>query len=809
MCRIKFTHIYKRLFSSFSTADVASNYLHNPINSFLSNRALDFNSLLQIHAYIITTGNRDNIFIASKLIAHYASLNQPHSSAKVFDFLSFKDHFLWNSVIKAHFSNGKYAEALDFFSKMWFCNTMPNQFTIPIVVSACAEVGSLFFGMNVHGMVTKLNLFYGNSAVGSSFVYMYSKCGAMEDASVVFDEILMKDVVAWTALIIGYVQNGESEKGLECLSEMHRIGGNSERPNFRTLEGCFQACGHLGALVEGRCLHGLAVKSGIVSSHIVQSSILSMYSKCETVEDAHLLFEEIVVKDLFSWTLIIGVYAKLGNVYECFNMFLKMKADGIHPDGVVISCLLFSFASSMKLYEGKAFHGFILRGNYDIDQIVYNGLLSMYCKFGVLPLAEKLFYGGHDWDENCWNMMIVAYGKAGSEMKSIKLFREMQHLGIEVDLNSLISVISSCSKLETIKFGRSLHCHAIRHSICEIVSVVNALINMHGKCGSLTIAKRLFSRVNKDIATWNSLISSYAHSGHSSEALALFNKMVSEGIKPNTTTLVTLLSACGQIASVEKGKEIHDYIREEGFEYNIALATALIDMYAKCGQLKIAREIFDSINEKDVISWNVMISSYGMHGDGKSAIEIFQQMEQSNSRPNDLTFLAILSACAHAGFVEEGKSLFHKMKEYSVRPTLKHYTCMVDLLGRSGRLDEAEAFALSMPIAPDGGLWGALLTACKMHNNTEMGIRIAKNAIEADPENDGYFIIISDLYYSVGMWEETCTRMPNSDCIKMVFRLQDSSVFWHHNAYRRPKPTSTTHPILLLDHGIGANANSQ
>ncbi|XP_022892787.1 pentatricopeptide repeat-containing protein At4g39952, mitochondrial [Olea europaea var. sylvestris] len=754
MCTIKFTHLYKRFFYSSSTVNIASNYLHNHINSFLSNRVLDFNTLLQIHAYTITTGNTNNIFIASKLIAHYASLNQPHSSAKIFDSLSFKDPFLWNSVIKAHFSNGRYAEALDFFSEMWFCDKLPNQFTIPIVVSACAEVGLLCFGMSIHGLITKLNIFCGNSAVGSSFVYMYSKCGSMEDAAGVFDEITMKDVVAWTALVIGYVQNGESEKAMECLSEMHRIGGNSERPNFRTLEGGFQACGNLGALVEGRCLHGLAVKSGIVSSHIVQSSILSMYSKCETVKDAHLLFEEIVVKDLYSWTAIIDVYAKLGYVYECFNMFFKMKADGIHPDGVVISCLLLSFPSSKKLYEGKAFHGFILRRYYEVDKIVYNALLSMYCNFGVLAPAEKLFNGGCDQDENSWNTMIVAYGKAGLEMKSINLFREMQHLGIKVDLNSLISVISSCSKLETNKFGRSLHCHIIKHSVCEIVSVVNALIIMYGKCGNLTIARRLFYRTNKDIATWNSLISSYVHNGHSSEALALFNKMVSEGIKPNNTTLLILLSACGQIASVKKGKEIHDYIREEGFEYNIAVATALIDMYAKCGQLKIAREIFDSMNEKDVISWNVMISSYGMHGDGKSAMEIFQQMEQSNTRPNDLTFLAALSACAHAGFVEEGKSLFRKIKEYSVRPTLKHYTCMVDLLGRSGRLAEAEAFALSMPISPDGGIWGALLTACKMHNNTEMGIRTAKNAIEADPDNDGYYITISDLYSSVGMWAE-------------------------------------------------------
>ncbi|CAK9163262.1 unnamed protein product [Ilex paraguariensis] len=218
--------------------------------------------------------------------------------------------------------------------------------------------------------------------------------------------------------------------------------------------------------------------------------------------------------------------------------------------------------------------------------------------------------------------------------------------------------------------------------------------------------------------------------------------------------MVIVLSACSQITSLEKGEQVHNYIKAGEFELSLPLATALVDLYAKCGQLRKAREIFDSPRQKDEICWNVMISGYGMHGDAKSAIEIFQQMEQSNVRPNELTFLAVLSACSHAGLVEEGKSMFSKMGDYFLRPSLKHYTCMVDLLSRSGNLQEAEALVLSMPIAADGGLWGALLGACKIHNDPEMGIRIAKHAIESEPENDGYYILISNLYSSTGRWEE-------------------------------------------------------
>nr|AYM00478.1 pentatricopeptide repeat protein [Salvia miltiorrhiza] len=746
--------LHRHLHSSCSIVDSVSSYLTKHIDSFLTTNSLDHKTLLSAHASIITTGHAHNKFIASKLIAYYASLNQSHISTKVFDSLTFKDHFLWNSIIKAHFSNGDHVQAIGFFSKMRFAGNLPTQFTIPMVVSACAELQSLSIGMKIHGLVSKLNLFHGNSAVGASFVYMYSKCGAMDYASLKFDEIIVKDVVVWTALVIGYVQNGKSEKGFQCLCEMHRTGGNSEKLNFRTLEGGFQACGNLCALVEGRCLHALALKSGIVSSNVVQSAILSMYSKCGSVEDARMSFSEVVNKDLLSWTSVMGVFSRLGCIYECFDIFLGMQATGLYPDGMAISCLVSGFANSLRISEGKALHNFIVRRNYIIDEKVYISLLSMYCKFGLVDLAKKIFIQWPDQVKDAWNLMVTGYEKAGLEKKCIMFFRQMQHQGIKPDLSSLLSVISSCSRLGAIGFGQSIHCCMIKTMMLEKITIVNLLINMYGKCGKLTEAERLFHHASQDIITWNSLISSYSDNGNCLKAISLFDVMISRCLKPNTATLAVLLSACAQIAALEKGKKIHDYILEEGLTYDVSVATSLVDMYAKCGQIDMAKEIFDSISEKDIISWNVMISCYGMHGYGKSAIEIFQRMKESDVRPNDQTFLAVLSACAHSGLVDEGKSLFQKMKEYSLAPTLKHYACMVDLYGRSGYLDEAEALVLSMPCTPDGGIWGSLLTSCKLHNNPAMGMKIAKHAIEADPENDGYYILVSDFYSSMGMWED-------------------------------------------------------
>lgn len=259
---------------------------------------------------------------------------------------------------------------------------------------------------------------------------------------------------------------------------------------------------------------------------------------------------------------------------------------------------------------------------------------------------------------------------------------------------------------------------------------------------------------DKDVVTWNTLMTSYVSCGKIAEAFGLFDEMRAESYKPDIATLVILLSASSQVSSLEKGEKVHQYIKEAGFGKNTLLDTALTDMYAKCGQLTKSREIFDSMEMKDIVSWNVLISGYAMYGEATYAIEMFKKMEQTEIKPNELTFLAVLSACAHAGLVEEGKFIFSRMKDHSLMPTLKHYSCMVDLLGRSGNLDDAETLVLSMPIAPDAAIWGSLLSSCKLHSQVEKGIRIAKHAIESDPENDGYYIAISDLYSSVGMWEE-------------------------------------------------------
>ncbi|RRT39846.1 hypothetical protein B296_00026064 [Ensete ventricosum] len=735
---------------------------HLGLHLLLSSHTPDLRSLRRHHGLLVAAGHSANPFFAAKLISLYAVFRRPDAALRVFAAAvtsNPRDTFLWNSAIKSHFSGGDFRLALSHYSRMLSSGAPPNEFTVPMAVSASAELLDLDIGSCIHGSATKFGLLPENSVgVGSSLVYMYSKCGQVGDGFRVFDEMTMRDVVAWTALIVGCVRNGESEMALACLKELHQVADHGdERLNSRTVEAGVQACRSLGGLREGKCFHGFILKAGMEDFDSLKSSLLSMYSKCECLNEAVIVFQALAARDVVSWTAMVVVHIRKGHIIEGLELLRKMQDSGVETDGVLCSCILVSFRDIGSVCGGKGFHGIILRRNYELSPSVVNALISMYCKFEMLHLARKVFDIMGQLDAESWNSMIFGCGKMGLDIECLDLFREMLFRGFDSDLNSLVTVTSSCSRLMALFLGRSVHCHTIKVALDGDISICNTLVGMYGQCGRLHLARRIFQQTSKDVITWNALIAAYARLGYSNAALSLFYQMLLGDVRPNSTTLITMLSVCSHVPAINLGKWIHDYVKETTLEHDVSLRTALVDMYAKCGQLGVSREVFNSMPERDAVSWNVMISGYGIHGYAREAIEVFREMEKMGVRPNDATFLAILSACSHAGMVNEGKELFDKMKTYSISPTLKHYACMVDLLGRSGHLSEAEAMVLKMPVKPDGGIWGTLLGACKIHDDVAMGERVARKAFESEPENDGYYILMSNIYSRAGRWTEVET----------------------------------------------------
>lgn len=277
---------------------------------------------------------------------------------------------------------------------------------------------------------------------------------------------------------------------------------------------------------------------------------------------------------------------------------------------------------------------------------------------------------------------------------------------------------------------------------------------MYGKCGQVISAKALFNQAEaKDVLLWNSMISGFAKHGHANEALGLFNDMISKRIEPDAVTIQSSVLACAQLGSLEQAKWMDNYVQNSNFKGDVIVSTALIDMYVKCGSVELAREVFNHIKDKDVVVWSSMIMGYALHGCGREAIDLFAEMKNACVRPNDVTFLGLITACSHSGLVDEGWEIFVSMNEYGVEPNQKHYASVVDLLGRGGYLEKACSFIEAMPVEPGVSVWGALLSACKMHRRVSLGEYAAERLFALDPLETGHYVQLSNLYAEARVWD--------------------------------------------------------
>ena len=629
----------------------------------------------------------------------------------------------------------------------------PDHFTVPLVVSACSELTLLSFGSIIHGDCIKFGfLGLGSSAAGSSIVHMYFRCESLEDALKLFEEMPERDVIPWTTVIVGCAINGYPGLSMDYLRDMNR---SSMKMNSRTIIAGLKACSSIDALKEGMCLHSLAVKLGVWDSDSVKTSTLSLYSSCGCLDETWAVSRELNSKDLVSWTEVLSCYAKLGRVRDCASLFSSMVDAGRKPDGIAVSCLLSSI--STDIIVGGALHGFLLRRDLLSEKSGVIAVIKMYCKLNLSAKAVTILNMIGDKDGEFWTVILSSLAKVeSSALECLKIFRMMQFMKtrIQSGVDCPIAAITSCAWLKDLCSGRALHCFCIKNNLHGETSVANSLMKMYGKIQKESYARKIFDQMeNRDAVTWNTFMGVLLGSGKSKDALKVFDQMVSSGVETTSVTILVALSACAAAADLNRGEAVHNYVRDKGFGEDTDVSTALMGMYAKCGKLSDARRVFDRMHKKDLAAWNAMICCYGSHGHADEALELMEKMEEEGWSPNEITFTAVLSACSRAGLVEEGRRIFGKMGEFSLQPSRIHVTCMVDLLGRSGLLEEAEAMAIAEPAA-DGGVWGALLGACMIHGEVEMGVRAGKMAVALDPYNDGYYMVLSNLYSSEGKKDE-------------------------------------------------------
>ncbi|GJX09314.1 pentatricopeptide repeat-containing protein [Tanacetum coccineum] len=491
-----------------------------------------------------------------------------------------------------------------------------------------------------------------------------------------------------------------------------------------------KACTDMRDLSAGRKVHCDIVKAGGPDGFVL-TSLVDMYAKCGEVKCSKRVFDGIVDRDVVSWTSMIVAYVQNGCGEEALVLFNRMRSGLVEGNQHTFGSVVTACTKLRALHQGKWVHGYAIKTGVELNSHLVSSLVDMYVKCGAILDARSAFDELFSADLVTWTAMIVGYTQNGYPNEAIELFTNRKYSDILPNSIAISSVISACAQLSNPKLGRAIHCHGVKLGL-EDGNVINALTDMYAKCEINKDARYLFdSLTDKDVVTWNSIINGYAHIGCTNEVTRLFHHMRSEDFRPDETTLVTLLSCFASFGDLQVGSSLHAYSIKGLLSYdNVYINTSLLHFYAKCGELKLARRVFDGMGEKNTISWNALINAYGMQGDRSGSIAVFSNMVKENLDHTDATFTAILSACSHTGTVEGWKFFDSMCQDCDFVPKMSRYGCSVDLLARSGRLEEAFNFIKKMPVQPDVSIFGSFLHGCSMHSRWKMESSFSSKGVD-------------------------------------------------------------------------------
>ncbi|KAL3637155.1 hypothetical protein CASFOL_019454 [Castilleja foliolosa] len=529
--------------------------------------------------------------------------------------------------------------------------------------------------------------------------------------------------------------------------------------NIQTFISLLQSCAQNQELSEGKKLHARMLVAGHLGSPHSATSLINMYSKCNSIADAVSVFHASThVHNVFVYNSIIAGLTINGLPLEAFEFYCKMRSSGVAPDKFTFPCVIKACSSIEDL---KNVHGLLSKHGLYLDLYIGSALLHSYLKFELMNDAVQLFDRLPVKDDIVlWNAMINGYVQIGEFNQALVIFKRMVENGLVPNRFTVTGILSALSLAGEINNGKLIHSFSIKIGYASGVAVSNALIDMYGKCRHLVDALVVFKNtIDKDIYSWNSIISVHEQCGDHDGTLKLLKQMLCSGFRPDLVTITAVLPACAHLAALMHGKEIHGYIIINGLKSlinsNTYTVNAIMDMYAKCGSMREARLVFDGLRIKDVASWNIMVMGYGMHGFGNEALDLFSRMCVTGLKPDEISFVGLLSACSHAGFVRQGREILLEMEsKYGVTPAMEHYACVIDMLGRAGQLEEAHELILNMPIEPNQVVWRAFLSACRLQGNAELAEVAARRVVELEPEHCGNYVLLSNMYGAAGRYDE-------------------------------------------------------
>nr|XP_020149953.1 pentatricopeptide repeat-containing protein At5g39350 [Aegilops tauschii subsp. strangulata] len=702
-----------------------------------------------LHAFALKCGALADESVTPAFISMYAGFDDLSSSRLLFDLQPVKDLVSYNSMISAYMQHDKWKESFEVFRLMRCAGLGPNLVTVVSVLPTCSDFFGVHVGESVHGMVIKFGLAEQISVV-SALVSMYSKLGELDSAVQLFCSCTAKNHLLWNSIISGYILNNEWHTALDAFCRMQTEGVAADAT---TVIKVISGCRHIKDLRMAKSIHGYAVRNSFELNQSVMNALLAMYGDCGELSNSYKLFQKMEVPMLISWNTIISGYAEAGDAEASVRLFRQMRQADLQFDVVTLIGLTSSISVAEDATIGESLHSLAVKSGCSTDVSLTHTLITMYSNCGSVQACQRLFDSLSSVNTVSYNVLMTGYRKNNLSEEILPLFYEMVKNEKEPNHITLLNVLPVCqSQLQ----GKSVHGYAVRNFFRLETPMLTSAICMYSRFNNFDYSCKLFNSVGeKNTIVWNCILSACVQCKLADIAFDFFRQMCFLNVNPDAVTMLALISACSQIGKADLAECVTALLLKNGFGGSLFVVNALIDMHSRCGSISFARELFDSSGAKDSVTWSAMINSYGLHGDGKSAIDLFSMMIASGVEPDDVTFVSILSACSHSGLVEQARSLFKSLQiDYGITPRMEHYACMVDLLGRTGHLDEAYDVVGSMPFRPSESLLESLLGACRFHGNSKIGEAVGKLLIDSDHSNPRSYVMLSNIYASVGKWND-------------------------------------------------------
>ncbi|KAL6616743.1 hypothetical protein ACP70R_039013 [Stipagrostis hirtigluma subsp. patula] len=591
----------------------------------------------------------------------------------------------------------------------------------------------------------------------NSLLAEYCRLGGPLPARRLLDEMPRRNAVSFNLLIDAYSRAGLAELALETFA---RARGARVKVDRFTYAGALAACSRAGDVKTGKAVHAMVVHEGLSQGLFLANSLISMYAGCGEMDKARRVFGVADEHDDVSWNSLLSGYVRAGDRKEMLKVFSLMRRCGLGLNsfalGSVVKCC--SCGDDIGEHIAEAVHGCVVKAGLDTDLFLASAMIDMYAKKGALNNAVALFKSVQDPNVIVFNAMVAGFcrdeaavGKEATR-EALTLYSELLSRGMQPTEFTFSSVLRACNLAAEFEFGKQIHGQVLKHSFQGDGFIGSTLIDLYSNSGCTKDGENCFRSLPKhDIVTWTSMISGCVQNEQFEKALGLFQELLCHGLKPDLFTISSVMNACASLAIARTGQQIQCLATKSGFDRFTVMGNSCIHMYARSGDVDAAILRFQEMESRDVVSWSAVISSHAQHGCPRDALRVFNEMVDAKVIPNEITFLGVLTACSHGGLVDEGLRYYEIMtKEYGLSPTIKHCTCVVDLLGRAGRLADAEVFIRDSVFQDDPVVWRSLLGSCRIHGDMERGQIVAHRIMELEPTSSASYVILYNMYLDAG-----------------------------------------------------------